>query len=280
MTKNPKTAAEGDEAVREQPRPTGKWVYFPANLAGSNAWQALSHTAHRLFGFMSAISARTWKRNNGGVFELNYSEIRNSTTIGKDWIAPALRELERAGIIERVRKGYGGPAKDRSGSLFRFTYLDDGRLAFEEERSIKEWKDIFAAVRADKDTAHSHHKKQKVTPPRTPAKKKLFSPRHTDEVCPRHTDAIGGGLSASHVQDPPSFSPRHADAYLSSPYKSLYDGELLEVLPPELAHLQWCAPRRDLPGVVWPVAVTFSVNEHSVERAGSPRVIIRGEAVH
>ena len=208
MTKNPKTVAEGDEAFREQQRPKGKWGYFPANLAGSNAWQALSHTAHRLFGLMSAISARTWKRNNGGVFELNYGEIRNSTTIGKDWIAPALRELERAGIIARVRKGYGGPAKDRSGSLFRFAYLDDGPLAFEEEHSFEEWQNIFAVARADKDTAHIHRQKQKIIPLRTPSKKKLFSPRHTDEVCPRHTDAVGGGLSASHGQDPPSFSPR------------------------------------------------------------------------
>ena len=272
MTKNPKTAAEGDEAVREQPRPKGKWGYFPANLAGSNAWQALSQNAYSIFGLMTAISARTWKRNNGGVFELNYSEIRNSTKIGKDWIAPALRELERADIIERVRKGYGGPAKDRSGSLFRFTYLDDGPLAFEEERSIKEWKDIFAAVRADKDTAHSHHKKQKVTHPRTPAKKKLFSPRHADEVCPRHTDAIGGGLSASHVQDPPLFNLRHADAYLSSPYKSLYERD--RDLTPELARLQWCAPRRDLPGVVWPVTDLDPADRRSsrTSRTTSPTI--------
>jgi hypothetical protein len=158
-----KTKVERGEAARDE-RPKG--FYLPPKLAGSRAWQALSVYAHRIFGVMYSIRARKWREPDAAVFELNYGELANKDkyAIDKNWIGPAERELEAAGIIERVRKGYGGPINCRSGNLFRFTYLDDGHHAFEEERSVKEWKQIFAKARADKDTAHIHPRKQTATP--------------------------------------------------------------------------------------------------------------------
>ena len=40
-----------------------------------------------------------------------------------DGVAPALRELEALGLIETMRKGYGGAAEVRMPSLYRLTYV-------------------------------------------------------------------------------------------------------------------------------------------------------------
>jgi hypothetical protein len=239
-----------------------KGVYFPFKLAGSNCWQALSHTAHRLFGIMYAIRARSAE-----VFELNYGEIRKSK-IAKNWIAQALRELEAAGVIARVRKGYGGPINARSGSLFRLAYLEPGPHAFEEQRPIEEWKKIFAAAREAKDTGHSHPRKRS---------KNFLSPLQGDKTPP-------GGVPFKGTRPPLPQSPSRGRLLISP---EVYSGDEAQAgtrtdpaafppLPPELAALPWSAPRRNVAPVVWPVDVAFPVNEHFF----SPRVIIRGEAVH
>jgi hypothetical protein len=65
----------------------------------------------------------------------------------------------------------------------------------------------------------------------------------------------------------------------SAPFCITHDTKS-DALPPCLAVLKWSPPRLDLPCVVWPVDVPFPINGHSVDMPGSPRVIIRGEAVH
>ena len=114
----------------------GNWFRMPLSVVGSNAWLALSHTAHKLFGIMCAEHLKQWKGVAVG-FDLSYDRIE-AKGIDRDAIGPAQRELEAVGFISIIRKGYGGPcAKARAESHYQLAFFGDGPHTFEEVRTVK-----------------------------------------------------------------------------------------------------------------------------------------------
>ena len=109
----------------------GHFTTIPASLFSSPAWEALSPTALRLFGFMAGADANV--HSGDGRVGFSYDDFVKRG-IGRNNVGPALRELVEAGIISRVWKGHGGEkAKASSVSFYRLTtYASDGPQAFLE----------------------------------------------------------------------------------------------------------------------------------------------------
>ena len=123
-------------------------LQIPDTLYDSNVLMALSPTAHKLFWLACRKHQKFWTdKKKFVIFGLSKAEII-SLGIGHNQIAPSLRELQAAGLIVLVQAGYGG-AGIREGvvSQYRVAFLDVGRHAFDQERTIDEWKEIFAKAR-------------------------------------------------------------------------------------------------------------------------------------
>jgi hypothetical protein len=138
----------------------GHFTPLPASLFASTAWEALSPTSMKLFGFMVAADAKEQRDDGRFAFTHAYFVKRG---IGHNNIASALRELECAGIIKRVLKGFGGPdARNRSASFYRLmTYKADGPQAFLEPLTRDEWIERLTKAKAAKDMSHDRNDKQK-----------------------------------------------------------------------------------------------------------------------
>jgi hypothetical protein len=138
----------------------GHFTPVPSSLFASTAWEALSHTAMRIFGFMSGADADVHSGDGRVGFSYDNFAARG---IHRHAVAPALRELEEAGIICRVWKGHGGEkATASSVSFYRLTtYASDAPQAFLEPLTRAEWHIRFANARQAKDLHHAHNGKQK-----------------------------------------------------------------------------------------------------------------------
>lgn len=138
----------------------GHFTPLPASLFASTGWQALSATALRLFGFMAGADSDV--HSGDGRFGFTYEDFVDRG-IHRHAIAPALRELEEAGIIKRVLKGHGGEkANNSSMSFYRLTtYAADGPQAFLEPLTREEWLIRLAKARAAKDMKHACNVNQK-----------------------------------------------------------------------------------------------------------------------
>jgi hypothetical protein len=138
----------------------GRFTPLPASLFTSTAWEALSPTAMKLFGLMVAADAN--EQRDDGRFPFTHADFIKRG-IGHNNIGPALRELECAGIIKRVLKGFGGPdAKNRSASFYRLTtYKADGPQAFLEALPREEWIARLTMAKAAKDMSHDRNDKPK-----------------------------------------------------------------------------------------------------------------------
>jgi hypothetical protein len=92
----------------------GHFTTIPASFFASTAWEALSLTAMRIFGFMAAADADV--HAGDGRVGFSYDDLVKRG-VDRGAIAPALRELEEAGIIKRVWKGHGGEKACQLGQL-------------------------------------------------------------------------------------------------------------------------------------------------------------------
>jgi hypothetical protein len=137
----------------------GHFTTIPASLFSSPAWEALSPTALRLFGFMAGADANV--HSGDGRVGFSYDDFVKRG-IGRNNIGPALRELVEAGIISRVWKGHGGEkAKASSVSFYRLTtYASDAPQAFLEPLTREEWLTRLAKAREAKDLHHAHNGKR------------------------------------------------------------------------------------------------------------------------
>jgi hypothetical protein len=152
LTKKDKPIEAGVER-RQQEHIHGEFVSIPVSLLTGNGWTALSHTALKLFGIMCAEHQDQWNGYRRG-FEISYDKIQ-ARGISRDWIAPALRELEALGVTRRIRTGYGGPtAKARAESHFELAFFGPSEKPFEKNLSVEEWRAIFAEARARKSIRH------------------------------------------------------------------------------------------------------------------------------
>jgi hypothetical protein len=141
----------------------GTFTPLPSSVFASTVWEALSPTAMRLFGFMVGADASV--HSGDGRVGFAYDDFVKRG-IGRNNIAPALRELEEAGIIKRVWKGHGGEnAAARSVSFYRLTtYASDGPQAFLEPLTREEWLTRLDDARKAKDLHHARNGKQKPKP--------------------------------------------------------------------------------------------------------------------
>jgi DNA-binding PadR family transcriptional regulator len=138
----------------------GHFTTLPASLFASTAWEALSLTAMRIFGFMVGADADV--HSGDGRVGFSYDDFVKRG-VHRHAVAPALRELEEAGGIKRVWKGHGGEnANARSVSFYRLTtYAADAPQAFLEPLSREEWITRLAKARNAKDLRHAHNGKGK-----------------------------------------------------------------------------------------------------------------------
>lgn len=138
----------------------GHFTPVPSSFFESKAWEALSPTAMRIFGFMAEADANV--HSGDGRVGFSYDDLVKRG-VHRHAIAPALRELEEVGASKRVWKGHGGEnAAARSVSFYRLTtYASDGPQAFLEPLTRKEWLTRLAAARAAKDLHHVHNLKPK-----------------------------------------------------------------------------------------------------------------------
>jgi hypothetical protein len=211
----------------------GPWIAFPASLASSNAWVALSPAALQIFGVVCAIHAKTWKPNSDGRFDLSYAEISASTAVkDRDRIGPALRELVAAGIIERLLKGYGGPARSRSASQYRVTFLGSGPHVFEVGRTVEEWRRCFAGRERIRTPPTAISRRQELRGTSSDDRKK-FSRVGRDGYSPVGPDATPGSQSRGAGQNPLPLSPVGRDAYLS--ISRILDGGFVAARPTPVA---------------------------------------------
>jgi DNA-binding PadR family transcriptional regulator len=162
----------------------GTFTPVPASLFESKAWEALSPTAMRIFGFMVGADSHVY--DGGGHIGFSYDDFAKRG-VDRHAIAPALRELEEAGIIKRVWKGHGGEkAKASSVSFYRLTtYASDGPQAFLEPLTREEWLTRLAKARATKDLHHAHNGKRKT-------KMNGIWKERNEPVGVNHTGASGG----------------------------------------------------------------------------------------
>jgi hypothetical protein len=192
----------------------GKFVALPAALSGSTAWQALSHTALRIFGLMCATHINSWRPEGDGRFDLSYATIA-SAGVTLDAIPPALCELEVAGIAKRGLKGYGGPIANRSSSQYHLTFLGTGPHAFEEERSIADWKRIFPEARGSKYTGRARREKHNSKLGRS-GQKKLLTPSGTGTTTPSGTGKTPCVHPVRDGIDPPKLTPSGTGSYITT----------------------------------------------------------------
>ena len=153
------------------------YLQIPDTLYESNVFFALSPTAKNILWLAGRKHMKFWTaKKKMVIFGLSQSEII-SLGIGHNHIAPALRELQAAGLIVLVQAGYGGEAiKKGLVSQYRLAFLDEGRRhAFEEPHPVVEWKEILTKARECKENPKTPKQGQPlspkqgyVPPPKTP----------------------------------------------------------------------------------------------------------------
>ena len=122
------------------------YLQTPDALIDSNVFFALSPTALKIYWLACRKHQKFWTaKKKLVIFGLSKAEII-ALGIGHNHVAPALRELQAAGIIVLIQAGFRGD-KARRGvvSQYRLAFLDEGRRhAFEEPHTVDEWKEILA----------------------------------------------------------------------------------------------------------------------------------------
>jgi hypothetical protein len=129
------------------------YLQTPDALIYSDAFFALSPTAKNIYWLACRKHMKSWTAQKKMViFGLSKSEVVR-LGISHNHVAPALRELQAAGLIVLIRKGYGGDkAKKGAVSQYRLAFLDEGRRhAFEQDHTVEEWKEIFTKARECKE---------------------------------------------------------------------------------------------------------------------------------
>jgi hypothetical protein len=184
----------------------GHFTSIPASLFSSKAWEALSPTALRLFGFMAGADASV--HSGDGRVGFSYDDFVERG-IGHNNIGPALRELVEAGIISRVWKGHGGEkARASSVSFYRLTtYAADGPQAFLKPLTRAEWMTRLAKARAAKDLHHAHNGKKKYKMNVVRKERNVPVPETGTGASPRNGDEIPPSQSPKWGLDPLKASP-------------------------------------------------------------------------
>jgi hypothetical protein len=245
------------------------FVRIKYTMKESPAWKALTLSARRVLDRIEIeFGKHKGKPEANGELVVTYEDFVEYG-IGRTEIGPAIRELVALGFIRITRAGVAGNADQRQATMFLITYqpngsaqyLDDGwkRIKTDEEadsvaKAARERKGNMKAREYGRKGAAARWAKNKI-----PVMESI--PRPVMDSIPQNAQkgVLDVNLPVMDSIPPSRVSPGSA---------------------PNLEALPWSVPRLNRPGVVWPVAVAFPVNGHSVEMPGSPRVIIRAEVVH
>jgi hypothetical protein len=246
LTKKQKPIAAAVERHQRE-KIGGEFVSIPMSLLNSSGCQALSHTALKLFVIMCAEHQNQWNGYRRG-FEISYDKIQ-ARGISRDWIGPALRELEAFGVIRLIRLGHGGcNAKARADSHYELAFLGPGKKPYEKNLSVGEWKTVFDAARSRKSIRHVRNGKKS-----NPPLKSIFSvPLEPTSSVPfeptRYPRTGEKGPVCSVPLEPtiPSYVPHDIGVAGLTRVSAAHgrDDLLVDNLPPMLAMLPWSPPRR------------------------------------
>jgi hypothetical protein len=112
--------------------------HYPIEMLESPAWSVLSRGAHQFLSLLAIELAHHGGKVGGGL-PLTFEHCQEYG-MHPDSIAPAMREVEALGFVDRVRQGRGGNAAWRQSNLWRPTYLHArtrGYLPTHEWKKIK-----------------------------------------------------------------------------------------------------------------------------------------------
>jgi hypothetical protein len=149
----PRKSDSGIAGRRKRNRINEQFSAHPISMLESPAWATLSRGAHQ---FLSRLEIELAHHggNDNGKLPLTYQDLIDYG-MGRDQIAPAMREAVALGFAECTKRGRGGNADSRAPSKWRITYLHCiGDLPTHDWRKIKtiaEAKAIATAARAAKD---------------------------------------------------------------------------------------------------------------------------------
>jgi hypothetical protein len=198
--------------------------------------------------------------------------------VHRDGVAPAIREGEALGFFE-IDRGHAGIGGNGQAHRFRLTYVNDRHCTVPTHEwsritTIEDAKRTAKEARADKD---ERAQKLGQRSARKALQKKFSVTVNSKSGHGNHDRESNNEVTETMTTMSRSRKPGPLSIFRY--IESEGDGAG-RALSPELAGLQWSSPRLDRPGVVWPIAVAFAVNEHSIDMPGSPRAIICGEMVH
>lgn len=154
----------------------GQWIAHPAQLVNSPAMRVISKAAGNALRRIEAEHMSHGGAENGRL-PVTFADFE-LWGIPADLIAPALRELEALGLIERTRKGYGGPEGERAPSHYRLTYLravdaaradGTGTHCYMKIKTMKEAKAKAAAARKATNPLIVERSRRNFFTPRNPS---------------------------------------------------------------------------------------------------------------
>jgi hypothetical protein len=252
------------------------YVRIKYTMKESPAWRALSLSARRVLDRIEIeFGKHKGKPETNGEIIVTYEDFV-AYGVGRNEIGPATRELVALGFVRITRAGVAGNADQRQATMFLLTYQPNGSAQYVEDgwKRIKTDEEAEAFAKAARERKGNMRARELGRKGGSAcwAKNKIpvMDSRPRPVMDSRPQNAQKGGLDANF--------PVMESRPLSRISRGRAIDDDTEALG-ELIGLQWSAPRRDIPGVVWPIDVAFPINGHSIDMPGSPRAIIRAEAV-
>jgi hypothetical protein len=144
---------EGIAGRKKRNRINGQFSAHLVEMLESPAWSTLSRGAHQ---FLSRLEIELAHHggNDNGKLPLTYANLIDYG-MGRDQIAPAMREAVALGFAECTKRGRGGNADSRAPSKWRITYAhcisDQPTHEWRKIKTMLEAKAIATAARAAKD---------------------------------------------------------------------------------------------------------------------------------
>jgi hypothetical protein len=138
-------------ARRRHNQIAGQFVVHPRQMIESPAWRALSLAARKALDRIELEHMSHGGAENGKL-PVTYLDFENAG-VRRHSVAPAIRELAALGVIEIMRKGYGGAAEVRAPSLYRLTYLAAQDAGYKDATGSHDYLKIKTDEEAEKIAA-------------------------------------------------------------------------------------------------------------------------------
>jgi hypothetical protein len=274
------------------------FAWSPIAMLACPAYRVLSRTAMLILGRLHIeLYRRGGKSEANGDLLVTYDDFAEYG-IDRHAVGPAIRELRALGFVRVTENGSAGNAEHRNAARYLLTYHWSGSDARIED-SWRQYQvahmtdEAVAVLVSDKPEARE---KDKAALAAAALTAKAARERKTENVRAREIGARGGKArwkNKSPVMETPTEPVMETPTESALLRGGLTDFPVMESIPPSkvsrgmgyvveapvhvLSHLPWSPPPLGYAPAVWPIAVTFPINEHCLP--GSTRAIIRGEMV-